>query len=166
MHMALPAHTPPAPCFAGVGQSRRLTPIISLYSSTALDIASMDYPTQIITCYHTWISQWHHHMKETSTAIQVSPQDSHIHTLLNIHRWQEALVKHPHQPLVSFFLIGISQGFSIGFNHSPDELKSACRNFTGALQHPHKLWKNTWPQKFFITVLLPLSKRGSTISPN
>ena len=96
----------------------------------------MDYPTEIITCYDTWILQWHNHMKEVPTAIQVPPQAFHIHTPLIIHRWQEPLVKHPHQPLVGFFLTGISQGLRIGFNHSPDELKSTCRNLTGVLQHP------------------------------
>ena len=123
------------PCsvfFAGVHQSRRLTPIISLYSSTALDIASMDHPPEIITCYHTWILQLHNHMKEVPTAIQVPPQASHIHTPMIIHRWQEALFKHPHQPLLDFFLIAISQGFRIGFNHFPDELKYTHRNLTGA----------------------------------
>ena len=75
-------------------------------------------------------------MKEVPTAIQVPLQAYYIHTPLIIHKWQEALVKHSHQPLVAFFLMEISQGFTIGFNHSPDKLKSARRNLTGALQHP------------------------------
>ena len=159
MHMALPAHVPCSKFFAGVHQTRRLTPIMSLNSSTALDTASMDHPTEIITCYHTWIMQWHNHMKEVPTAIQVPPQASIIHTPLIIHRWQEALVKHPHQPLVGIFLIGISNvlgldSITLLTNWNPHTGTSLVHFST------HKLWKNTWPQKIFITVILALSKKS------
>ena len=106
------------------------------YMLTALDIAAMDHPCELITCYHTWITKWHNHMKDVPTAILVPPQASRIHTPLIINKWQEALVNHPHHLLVDFFLTGISQGFIIGFNHPADKLKSARRNLTGALQHP------------------------------
>ena len=106
------------------------------YMLTALDIATMDHHCELITCYHTWITKWHNHMKDVPTAILVPPQASRIHTPLIINKWQEALVNHPHHLLVDFFLTGISQGFRIGFNHPADKLKSARRNLTGALQHP------------------------------
>ena len=106
------------------------------YTLTALDIAAMDHPCELITCYHTWITKWHNHMKDVPTAILVPPQASRIHTPLIISKWQEALLNHPHHLLVDFFLTGISQGFRIGFNHPADKLKSARRNLTGALQHP------------------------------
>ena len=134
MHAALAVHTH-TPFLTSTNSGDRCQ-LFYLYFSTVLDITFTDPPPEPITCYQTWIAKWHDHMREAPTAILVPPQASHIHTPLVIHRWQEALVKHPHQSLVNFFLMGLSQGFRIGYNHSSKEQKSAHRNLTGALQHP------------------------------
>ena len=60
-----------------------------------------------------------------------------MHTPLIFSSWKQALIQHPNQPLVNFFLEGISQGFRIGFNQLPIRLKSAHKNLNGTLEHPH-----------------------------
>ena len=45
------------------------------------------------------------------------------------------LQEHPNKLLVNFFVLGISQGFQIGFIGSSSSLKSARINLEGALQH-------------------------------
>ena len=104
--------------------------------STALDPVTMDFSSEGITDYYTWIEKWHNHLEGAPTSIKVPAQASLIHTPLIIHSWRKALSSHPNQPLVEFFLKGISQGFRIGFNHLPNELKPARKNLAGALQHP------------------------------
>ena len=96
----------------------------------------MDFSSEGITNYYTWIEKWHNHLEGAPTSIKVPTQASLIHTPLIIHSWRKALSLHPNQPLVEFFLKGISQGFRIGFNHLPNGLKPARKNLAGALQHP------------------------------
>ena len=97
----------------------------------------MEDPSANITCYYTWLKNWLHHMKDAPTTIKVPSQASHVHTPLIFSSWKQALIQHPNQPLVNFFLEGISQGFRIGFNQLPIRLKSAHKNLKGALEHPH-----------------------------
>ena len=96
----------------------------------------MDFSSEGITEYYTWIEKWHNHLEGVPTSIKVPAQASLIHTPLIIHSWRKALSLHPNQPLVEFFLKGISQGFRIGFNHLPNRLKPVHKNLAGALQHP------------------------------
>ena len=98
---------------------------------------AVDHPSEeTITCYHTWLNKWYDHMRNAPIDIKVSSQVSAVNTPLMIPNWQQALTQHPNQPLVQFFLKGISQGFRIGFNQLPQGLKSARKNLNGALQHP------------------------------
>ena len=111
----------------------------------------MDYPSEVITCYYTWIKKWRDHSRGVPTTVKVPSQASI--TPLIVHSWQKALFQHPNQPLVDFFLKGISQGFRIGFNHLPNGLKSAYKNLTGTLQHLQVVEE----YKFFIIMLPALS---------
>ena len=96
----------------------------------------MEHPSDINTCYHTWLWKWHDHTTNLPTVIRVPLQASLHHTPLIFASWQQALIHHSNPALVNFFLDGISQGFRIGFNQLPRGLKSAHRNLSGALQHP------------------------------
>ena len=49
--------------------------------------------------------------------------------------WTAALNGYPYQPIVDFFLLGISQGFRVGFNYRQGSLVSAYKNLSCALQH-------------------------------
>ena len=46
------------------------------------------------------------------------------------------LQEHPYKPLVNFLMLGISEGFRIGFIGPHNSIKSARMNLAGALQHP------------------------------
>ena len=84
-------------------------------------------------------SNWEPTIRIVKIAIRfsTSPNSSHVHTPLIFSSWKQALIQHPNQSLVNFFLEGISQGFRIGFNQLPRRLKSAYKNLSGALEHPH-----------------------------
>ena len=110
-------------------------PLIALEPAARI-LNIVDNPSAITTCYHTWLKNWHDHMKDVPAAIKVPSSASYLHTPLIISSWTQALVQHPNQPLVNFFLEGISKGFRIGFNKPPRGLKSAHKNLSGVLEHP------------------------------
>ena len=58
-----------------------------------------------------------------------------INTPLIPARWQSVLEGYPLQPLVEFFISGISQGFRIGYEYGHRVLRPAYKNLNCALQH-------------------------------
>ena len=51
--------------------------------------------------------------------------------------WYTMLRNHPDRQLVQFTLLGIQEGFRIGFRKQPSSLNSARRNLKGARDHPN-----------------------------
>ena len=75
--------------------------------------------------YSKWLLQWNIHMRSAEDTVRVPPEASHITTLLVSHHWITLLADHPDETLVRFFIVGISSGFRIGFNHPEGTLSSA-----------------------------------------
>ena len=77
-----------------------------------------------ISLYKPWLSQWMAHLTGVSEVVLVPPEASTISTPSHPQNWQALLEEYPHKPLASFFMSGISHGFRIGFNQSPNMLIS------------------------------------------
>ena len=58
-----------------------------------------------------------------------------IHTPLRHSSWAAALEDYGHQPMIKFFLSGISHGFRVSFDNTQGSLKPASKNLDCALQH-------------------------------
>ena len=58
-----------------------------------------------------------------------------ITTPLQPKEWQRSLSAHPNTSLVTFFILGLTDGFKIGFNNPTSKLHSAHKNLAEALQH-------------------------------
>ena len=86
--------------------------------------------------YESWIAEWTSRLAELSDRVEVPAEATLISTPLKPASWLRLLQEHPNKPLVNFFMLGISQGFRIGFIGSHNSLKSARTNLGGALRHP------------------------------
>ena len=86
--------------------------------------------------YESWVAEWTSRLAELSDRVEVPAEATLISTPLKPASWLRLLQEHPNKPLVNFFMLGISQGFQIGFIGSHNSLKSARTNLEGALQHP------------------------------
>ena len=60
---------------------------------------------------------------------------SRVTSQLNLTAWEEALRTHPDRTYVRFLLLGIENGFRIGFNYT-NPLRSAGSNMHSAVEHP------------------------------
>ena len=86
--------------------------------------------------YSAWLADWTSHLKNSSHSIRVPPEATAITTPLQPKEWQRSLSAHPDTSLVTFFILGLTDGFKIGFNNPTFKLRSAHINLAGALQHP------------------------------
>ena len=86
--------------------------------------------------YESWIAEWTSRLAELSDRAEVPAEATLISTPLKPASWLRLLQEHPNKPLVNFFMLGISQGFRIGFIGSHNSLKSARTNLGSALRHP------------------------------
>ena len=85
----------------------------------------------------SWLSQWCQHVSWADQQIQVPPLARNVKTPLNIWAWNHYLSKCSADPLVQFFIKGISEGFRIGFINQDGNCRSARTNLQSALEHPH-----------------------------
>lgn len=108
------------------------TPLYVALEPAARILNIIDNPSAITTCYHK-LAQLHERCSNSCQGALISILS--IHTLI-ASSWTQALAQHPNQPLVSFFLEGISKGFRIRFNKPPRGFKSPHKNLSGALKHP------------------------------
>ena len=76
------------------------------------------------------------HLSNIPATILIPPEAARITTPLNHDKWQLYLSDYPDAALTKFFIMGITQGFRLGFNSPLSSLKSARKNLGGALQHP------------------------------
>lgn len=74
-------------------------------------------------------------MTGVSDSIHVPLAAMTVITPLVPSNWQALLKDHPDQPLVKFFITGITDGFRIGFNHPQEPLRPAKKNMYCATQH-------------------------------
>ena len=86
--------------------------------------------------YSEWLLDWMSHISDTLIAVLVPPESDNITSPFNHGRWQLYLSDHPDAALTEFFIMGIIQGFWLGFNSTLSSLKPVCKNLDGALQHP------------------------------
>ena len=63
------------------------------------------------------------------------PEATAITTPLQPKEWQRSLSAHPDTSLATFFILGLTDGFKIGFNNPTSNLRSAHKNLAGVLQH-------------------------------
>ena len=76
--------------------------------------------------YEPWLSEWTSHLIGASEAVLIPPEASTASTPLYPQNWQVLLEEHPNKLLASFFMSGISHGFShsstkgSASNHAPD----------------------------------------------
>ena len=86
--------------------------------------------------YSTWLADWTSHLDSSSHSIRVPPEATAITTPLQPKEWQRSLNAHPDTSVVTFFILGLTDGSQFGFNNPTSKLRSAHKNLTGALQHP------------------------------
>ena len=74
-------------------------------------------------------------MRSAEVTARVPPEATHITTPLVSHHWSTLLADKPDETLVRFFIMGISSGFRIGFNH-PEGTLSSAKKFRLCLTTP------------------------------
>ena len=57
---------------------------------------------------HPWINQWLPHVEKSSHIVKVPAEAIAVTSPLIVQSWSNMLTTHPDQPLVNFFLAGIS----------------------------------------------------------
>ena len=62
-------------------------------------------------------------------------------TPLRADAWQQMLADHPDRPLVDWMIRGIKQGFRVGYQADPTELRQAKQNLSSAREHPEEVTK-------------------------
>ena len=70
-----------------------------------------------------------------------------VSSLLKLHAWEAALRQYPDKALSRFLVVGLRDGFRIGFNQRAP-LKPAQRNMQSAHDHPEVIDAKvvvTWP---------------------
>ena len=102
---------------------------------------SMPAHAELITCTYTGWRDLYLHMADLLALHYCSPSPSHIHPLLceintplQISAWMSALVSHPDRAFASFVVVGIKEGFHIGF-HCSSPFR-ATHNMHSAIEHP------------------------------
>ena len=85
---------------------------------------------------HTWLSQWYVITSSSPIYPRVPAIACRVSTPLSLSGWRIMLQGHPNRDLVHLFLIGITQGFKIGYNYITATRKPAKRNLPGATSHP------------------------------
>ena len=89
-----------------------------------------------ILAYTDWVDEWTSQGTASPDTVIVPANAAIISTPLNSVAWQVMLQDHPNRDLVSFFMLGIMQGFRIGFNRPYHTLRSARKNLGSAIEHP------------------------------
>ncbi len=59
-----------------------------------------------------------------------------VHTPLRAAAWQRMLADHPDRQLVEWMVRGIQQGFRIGYQHDPRDLRQSKQNLSSVQQQP------------------------------
>ena len=75
-------------------------------------------------------------MAGVANHIHVPLEATSVTTPLVASNWQALLTEHPNQHLIKFFVMGIANGFRIGFNYGEEFLRSTKKNMFCATQHP------------------------------
>ena len=89
-----------------------------------------------ILAYTDWVDEWTSQCTASPDTVIVPANAAIISTPLNSVAWQVMLQDHPNRDLVSFFMLGIMQGFRIRFNRPYRTLRSAGKNLGSAIEHP------------------------------
>ena len=86
--------------------------------------------------YSVWFPGWKSQLEGLPKDVKVPPAATAISTPLDASSWKKFLADHPNRLLKDFFINGIVEEFRIGFRQQQEQLQSAKRNLSCALQHP------------------------------
>ena len=90
----------------------------------------------ICASQHRWLSQWSQHVSRADQLIRVPSLAGYVRTPLDVSAWNQYLSNLSTDPLVQFFIKGISEGFRIGYIGHEINCQSARTNLQSAYEHP------------------------------
>ena len=94
-------------------------------------------PVSTQPSYAAWLTEWEVHLMDSSLVSRVPESACLVHTPLIPTSWSNLLASYPDQRLAQFFLMGIKDGFRVGYNdHRAKGLRCSRKNLDGAIQHP------------------------------